>query len=131
MRTLSSSSPPPPPITNKPGGSHMLSYSLMHVTSAVLSIFCALARVSRAHGGQCSCAFLSVCIHANVQRLLWRSTVRALLLHNNLLHFHQNTFAMFNTYYYTFTQQQTVIGCSQNPSFWDVLNKHRPSFWFQ
>lgn len=68
---LSSSSP------IKPDCSHMLSYSLMHVTSAVRSIFRAHVCVCNAHIGQCSCVVLSVCIHARVQRLHWRNAASA------------------------------------------------------
>lgn len=124
------------PITNKPGCSHMLSYSLMHVTSGVCGIL-------NAHVCVCVCCtdnrqtmlircFVGVqsCEGAVFTLSELRSTF-ALLLHNKLLYFRRNTFAMCNTLLYlcTTTDSDRVFPeCLPLPI---VLNKHRPKFWFQ
>lgn len=103
---LSSSSP----ITNKPDCGHMLSYSLMHVTSVVCSMFCVHVCICamQTMDKPCPCMF---CESALMQAcgiyiggtLSELESTLTLPLHTNLLYFHRNAFALFNSSLYLCT----------------------------
>lgn len=99
------------PITNKPDRSHMLSYTLMHVTSVVCRMFCAHVcvwqwtnhiRVCFVSVRSCKCAGFTLEEHC-------QSSTLTLLLHTSLLHRYRNTFAITLLYLCTITDSDRVF----------------------
>lgn len=119
---LSSSSP------IKPDCSHMLSYSFMHVTSVVRKhLFYAHAWVQCSQRTMFMCCFVSVrscksaafTLEECCQSSGASSHCRCIVICCSS----EGTHLQCSTHYYTFAQQQTVIGCSQNAAFSSVQNK--------
>lgn len=128
---LSSSSP----ITNKPGCSHMLSYSLMRVTCVVCHIFCAQTRarcrtMDNVHVLFCQCAFMHECSIYIGEALSKLGTTLVPLLPNNLLYFNMNTFAVLTTLLYLCTITDSNMVFQEHLFLW-CTEKNRPKFCFQ
>lgn len=112
------------PITNKPGCSHMLSYSLMHVTSRVCGILNAhvCVCVCSADNGQTmfvrcfvgvqSCEGAVFTLEERCQSSGTRSPCCSIINCCISTGIHLRC----ATHYCTCAQQQTVIGCSQSAS---------------
>ncbi len=126
---------PLPPITNKPDHSHMLSYSLMHVTGVVCNMFlCMCVCMCNADNGQTVSMCVFACVHPCMRAAFTleeqcQSSTLTLLLRTNLLYLHRNTFAMYNAFLCTIWDNDRVFPECLPLS--GVLNKHRPRFWFQ